>query len=920
MRASSVKPWVSISVALTTVFAAALLRLLLYRLVATGYPFLTFFPAVIFSAIYGGLICGVLATGLSAAASAFWLDPTNHIVVAHDAELVAIGLFIVVGLVIVWICDAAVRARREQDTVTIEQARLAALVASSDDAIVSKDLTGKIQSWNAGAERLFGYSADEIIGNSILKIIPPERHSEEAEIISRLKRGEKIDHFETVRIGKDGLPREVSVTISPIRDSRGKIVGASKIARDITRRRIADAQLRAAKDIADRSLAQLQAVVENMSDGLIVSDAAGSLLEWNATASRLHGFISPEEVHSGLGDFASRFEMRIPDGPPLPPDDFPMNRVLRGESFVDLELYVRRLDTGADWIIGYSGKPILDAQGNVLLGILTLHDVKERRRAEAALRDSEASLRQLADTMPQIVWAAQPDGVVDYYNRRWFEYAGGPQIPGREIRWELYVHVEDLPVVQARWAAAIASGGVYNVEFRIRGAAGSFRWFLTRALPVRDDSGKIVRWFGTCTDVHEQKELQQLNEHLLASERAARAETQRAGRVKDEFLATLSHELRTPLNAILGWSHILQSAPAEADTLSEGLATIERNARAQTQIIEDLLDMSRIISGKVRLDVQLIEIAPVVREAIETVRPAADAKNLRINAVLDPLCGPVSGDPNRMQQVFWNLLSNAIKFTPKGGRIQVVLRRINSHVEIQVIDSGDGIAADFLPHVFDRFRQADASTTRKHGGLGLGLAIVKQLIEMHGGTIHASSEGVGKGATFTINLPVSAVRSTETSDDVPAVSQNNSSPRARSGAELEGLHVMVVDDEADARMLVKRLLEDRSARVTTADCAAQALEKISADVPDVLISDVGMPGDDGYSLIRSVRALDLRQGGAIPAVALTAYARSEDRTKAVIAGFQMHLAKPVEPAELIAVVASLGSRGASRTTSDVEAE
>ena len=398
-------------------------------------------------------------------------------------------------------------------------------------------------------------------------------------------------------------------------------------------------------------------------------------------------------------------------------------------------------------------------------------------------------------------------------------------------------------------------------------------------------------------------------EKLLAAEREARAEAERISRVKDEFLATLSHELRTPLNAILGWAQILAGGPREPEDMAEGLRTIERNARAQTQIIEDLLDMSRIINGKVRLDVQRIELTAVIEAALETVRPAAEAKEIRVEKVLDPLAGVFSGDPNRLQQVFWNLLSNAVKFTPRGGRVQVLLERVNSHLEVSVIDSGEGIAPEFLPHVFDRFRQADPSTTRRHGGLGLGLAIVKQLVELHGGSIRAKSPGAGQGSTFTVSLPLTIM---QPEPPEPQRQHPVASPVARADngdrVTLEGVTVLVVDDEPDARSVVRRLLEERHARVVTASSAAEALELVRRQRPAVLVSDIGMPVEDGHSLIRRVRALGTADGGETPAVALTAYARSEDRVRAIENGFQMHVAKPVEAGELVRIVAALAGR------------
>lgn len=518
----------------------------------------------------------------------------------------------------------------------LANARLAAIIQSSDDAIVSKDLDGVVQTWNASAERMFGYSAQEMIGKPITLIVPPDRPDEEPAILARLRRGERVDHFETVRVRKDGQRIDVSVTISPIRDASGVIVGASKVARDIT----------------------------------------------------------------------------------------------------------------------------------------------DRKRAEAE------------------------------------------------------------------------------------------------------------------------------REHLLAAERAARGEVERHSRLKDEFLATLGHELRTPLNAVLGWASLLKGHETASPELLHGLEVIERNARLQGQLIEDLLEMSRIASGKVRLSVQRVDLPAVIQAALEAVKPAADAKGIRVHPVLDPLAGPVSGDPARLQQVFWNLLSNAVKFTPKGGRIQVLLERVNSHAEITIADNGQGITPEFLPHVFDRFRQADASTTRQHGGLGLGLAIVKHLTELHGGTVRAKSPGVGHGSAFTVMLPVRAAHH----EPAPPAEPHAPPAAPLPGVSLAGLHAVVVDDEPDARELLRLVLGEAGVNVDTAASADEGFNLVRAGPVDILISDIGMPGEDGYSLIRRIRALPRDQGGGVAAVALTAFARADDRRRALLAGFQMHVPKPVEAAELLAVVASVTRR------------
>lgn len=409
---------------------------------------------------------------------------------------------------------------------------------------------------------------------------------------------------------------------------------------------------------------------------------------------------------------------------------------------------------------------------------------------------------------------------------------------------------------------------------------------------------------------HVEEQLRVFNEDLekRVSDRTQELET--INRVKDEFLSVLSHELRTPLNAILGWAKLLRAGKLDGARAEQGLEVIERNAKSQAQLIEDLLDISRIITGKLRLKVRPLSLVSVIEAALDTVRPAADARSIRIQTVLDSEAGPVSGDPDRLQQVVWNLLSNAIKFTPKGGRVQVRLERINSHIEIIVSDTGQGISPEFLPHIFDRFSQADGSTTRVHSGLGLGLAIARNIVELHGGTIHAESPGQGQGTTFIVNLPLMIVhRFFDRPDRVhPTASTEVSLKDAPS---LEGVKILVVDDEVDTRELLITLLEQSGARVTAAASVSDALEKLEQMQPDVLLSDIGMPDEDGYSLIRRVRTLSKERGGQTPAIALTAYARTEDRIRALEAGFQTHIAKPLEPAELVAVIKSFAGRDRS---------
>jgi PAS domain S-box-containing protein len=550
-------------------------------------------------------------------------------------------------------------------------------------------------------------------------------------------------------------------------------------------------------------------------------------------------------------------------------------------------------------------------------------DITERKRAEDALRGSEERLRTMMNAAPAIIWTADADGSITGFNEQWYEYTACTDAQSLGSGWAASIHPDDRDRCNDAWQYAVKAGEEYTAEFRLRNHNNRYRWFMARAVPLRDADGTITGWFGTTTDIQDRKQAEEERARLLESERAARSEAERASRMKDEFVATLSHELRTPLTAILGWAQMLRRRGVSTDhpQVMQGLEIIERNARVQTQLIEDLLDMSRIISGKVRLDVQRVDLPDVIDAAVATIEPAASAKEIRLQKVVDPRVGSVHGDPGRLQQVVWNLLSNAVKFTPKGGRVQVALQRINSHIEINVSDTGEGIKPEFLPHLFERFRQADASTTRRYGGLGLGLAIVKQLVELHGGDVRAHSAGEGRGATFTVQLPLAIMRPideneerlhpralTPLTEQIPGVGPTS----------LEGVRVLVVEDEPDARDLICRLLEHRDALVLCTSSADEALDAVEDFHPDVLVSDIGMPVKDGYELIRELRSRGAEHGGTTPAIALTAFARTEDRTRALLAGYQMHVAKPVEPAELVASVASMARLTHRRVNGDGE--
>lgn len=641
--------------------------------------------------------------------------------------------------------------------------RLAAIVESSDDAIISKTLDGIIVTWNRGAEKIFGYRAEEAIGKPITLLIPHDHENEEPAILDRLRRGERVDHYQTVRRRKDGRLIDISLTISPVRDASGVIVGASKIARDIT----------------------------------------------------------------------------------------------------------------------------------------------HQKAIERALAASDARFRLLANCAPVLIWLADGTKGYTWLNESWLRFTGRGLEQELGFGWTENIHPDDLEKVLTTYAKAFDAREPFRVEYRIGRHDRQWRWLVQTAVPLFESVDGFSGYVGSCIDITDFRRAETEKEDLLRAERAARGEAERLGHLKDEFLATLSHELRTPLNAILGWSTLLKRVPVGGADHDRGLDTIERNARMQSQIIGDLLDMSRIISGKVQLDVQAIDLQEVISAAVDAVRPSAEAKKLRLSVMLDAKVGRTRGDPSRLQQVFWNLLTNAVKFTSPGGRVDVMLERVNSHVEISVADTGIGIKPEFLPFVFDRFRQADASTTRRHGGLGLGLSIVKHLAELHGGSVRVKSAGESQGATFVVTLPISALRQP---DIVPRVERRTFADVDVASVELpslRGVTALVVDDEHDARVLVNRLIEERGGRALMASSADDALRQLASAAVDILVSDIGMPDVDGYQLIQKVRAREKSEGRKLVAIALTAYARPDDRQRALLAGYQMHLSKPVDPRELIAAIASL---------------
>jgi PAS domain S-box-containing protein len=649
-------------------------------------------------------------------------------------------------------------------------------------------------------------------------------------------------------------------------------------------------------------------LVESVKDyAIFILDTEGRVLTWNAGAESIKGYAADEII----GQHFSKFYPPAAVERGHPPHEL---SVATAEGRFEEEGWRVRKDGTLFWA-NVVITALRDRHGTLRGFGKVTRDLTQRRAQEDSLRQSEERFRLLIEGVTDYaIFMLDANGYVVTWN------AGAERIKGytpKEIIGQHFSRFYPADAIESGWPehelqVASTEGRFQDEGWRLR-KDGSRFWANVIITALRDESGRLRAFAKLTRDLTERKRAETLeasgaqHQEMLEAERSARMEAQRAARMKDEFLATLSHELRTPLNAILGWTQLLRTAPADKfKDVPHGLEVIERNARAQVQLIDDLLDLSRILAGQVRLDVQRLTLVDVISAAVESASPAAHAKGIRLEKILDPSGSLVSGDPARLQQVVWNLLSNAIKFTPKGGRVQVLLERVNSHLEISVIDTGIGIPGNFLPHVFERFSQKDSTASRTHGGLGLGLAISKQLVELHGGTIQAKSRGEGQGATFVVTLPLLVVH-----DGGP--DRKRVHPTHQAEAEqvllptLHGTHVLVVDDEVDARELVARLLQNQGARVSLASSAEEALRQLKIDSPDVLISDVGMPNIDGYQLMREIRATETRNK-RLPALALTAFARAEDRKRAMLAGYQAHLAKPFDTAELVLLVADLATR------------
>ena len=764
-----------------------------------------------------------------------------------------------------------------------EHRRLAFHVENTPLAVIEWDQEFRVLRWSPAAQKLFGWKAEEVLGKrySDWEFVVPEDLDVVDQVGRRQNQGQELHNISRNRnYTKLGSILHCEWYNSALYNDAGKLVSVLSLVLDVTVATRIEEALR-------KSEAQYRLLFESNPQPMWVYDLATlRFLAVNDAAVRHYGYSRAEFLEMTIKDIR-------------PAEDVPL-----------LENYLHSENAGTDhageWRHRKKDGTIINVDitanrltfGGRPAEFVLVRDVTKRKKAETALRISEDRYRDLVDNSHELICTHDLEGRVLSVNPWASRVLGLPQekIIGTNIRNGL------LPEYRAQFdeylRTVITEGSARGV-MKVRTATGEIRlWEYYNTLRTEGVETPIVR--GMAHDVTERRE-------ALKREKEARMEAEAANRVKDEFLSTLSHELRTPLTAIMGWADLLLHDDVEPDKRSQAVETIFRNANSQCQLINDLLEVSRIITGKLRLEFVACELHSVIQAAADGIRPTAEAKGVRLQVLMEPHVGPVFGDRERLQQIIWNLLSNGVKFTRKGGLVQITLQRINSHVEIVVTDTGVGIKSDFLPHVFDRFRQADGSTTRNYGGLGLGLAIVRHLVELHGGTAWAESAGEDQGAKFTVRLPLMTLSEHQPEEVLrqPAVSM---AERDRQPASLDGLRVLVVDDEFDARSLLTAMLERCGAQVVAVGSAREGIDSVESWMPDVLIADIGMPVEDGYGLIKRVRSLPKEHGGQTPALALTAYARTEDRVRALSEGYQVHLAKPVDRYELAAVVASLGVR------------
>lgn len=957
--------WLRYGIAVVAVAQALLVTFLLDPMVAAEDFFALFFVGVAASAGYGGLGPGLLASTLATLASVYFLIPPTYSLAVRLDEIVGVVVFVLLALLVSVLAAAHQRAEfilkaRVRQQGAVAQLGQQALCGTDRSRLMDEAVSLVAQTLEVEYAKILERLPD---GNSLLLragvgwqpgvvgqvIVGAQKYShagytllaDQPVIIKDLRTETRFDI--PALFQEHGIISSVSVIIEGLDQPFGVLSACT------TKRRLfaqddvnflqaianilAEAINRQRKEEAlQQSEERFRTLVEGARDyAIFMLDPQGQVASWNAGAERILGYKEAEIIGKPSACFFTPEDVQRRE----PEKEF--HKALTDGRAEDDRWQVRK-DGSQFWATG-----IVTPLGN---GQLTgfakvMRDATERRQAEEQLRLQN---RAMTETLNGIVITDpnQPDNPIIYCNPAFERMSGysSEEVLGHNCRFLQGPDTDQ--AVRAEIREAVAAGQSCRVVIKNYRKDGTLFWNELVISPVRDDSGQLTHFIGVKTDISDRKQVEVEREQLLKAERSARAKAETVNRIKDEFLATLSHELRTPLNAVLGWVQLLRTRQLSPEVVARALETIERNAKSQAQLIEDLLDISRIIRGKFKLALHPCDLTAVVASALEAVRPTAEAKTIalglwtgelglepdqtetiaskQLDENLQSVASPpkeyakvfVLGDPDRLQQVVWNLLSNAIKFTPQGGRIAVRLQQTVSYVHLRVSDTGKGISAEFLPYVFERFRQADSTSTRAYGGLGLGLAIVRYLVELHGGTVQAESAGENKGATFTVTLPLVAGQQAATGQvQEPAISEE---PVLNGSASLHNLRVLVVDDEADAREILNTVFEQQGAKVTTVASASQAIAALDQSQSDILICDIGMPEEDGYALIQKVRARPGQQGGKTPAIALTAYATKEDYDRALTAGFQIHMPKPVNPDQLVAAVTHLIDKYSDRVS------
>lgn len=774
---------------------------------------------------------------------------------------------------------AIVNDRDAAPALAASEVRYRRLFETAQDAILILDGdSGKIVDANPFVIALLGYPLVELAGKELWEIglFPDIEAGKEA--FARLRRDGYIRYEDLPLETKGGKCVDVEF-VSNSYDVDGQNVIQCNI-RDITERVEATRALRASE-------VRYRRLFETAQDAILIVDGdSRKIIDANPFVIDLLGYSLEELIGKELWEIGlfrdideskAAFDRLQKDGY-IRYEDLPLET--KDGKRAEVEFVSNAYEV--------NGRNVIQCK---------IRDITERKSAEKAAKEGAERFRFLAESMPLMVFTAGPNGDVDYFNKQWSTFTGLSLDEIKDWRWTRFIHPDDVKETARHWRHALESGEAFEAQHRFRRADGSYRWHLSRACPMRDAAGKITMWISSNTDIDDQKSTEGTLTHLYK-------EAESLNRAKDEFLATLSHELRTPMTSILGWTALLAATTLDETTRKEGMATIHRSAQAQAQLIDDVLDVSRMITGKLRLTIEPVDMESVLRSAITAFVPAAEAKELRLRMDFQPGLLHLGGDPARLQQVFWNLLSNAVKFTPVGGRIDVRLFLRDSSAVVEVQDTGAGIRPEFLPYAFDRFAQQESGTMRHHGGMGIGLSIAKQLVELHGGTITVASEGKGLGATFTVSIPVQVSVPVEV---FPAGGRTKT--MSRNVPSIAGLRVLVVDDEPDSRRTIAAILEQYGAVVTAAASAKEGLTLSARQSFDVLLCDIAMPDQDGYALIRRIRSSG-DEKSRIPAVALTAYGRPSEREIALAEGFDEYLKKPVEPDELVSIVADVAGRKA----------